>query len=144
MSHGAGGRGVRPNTWPRTGLLVTVTGVAILTAACSGSPSGASSGGAPAAGSSASPSPGSANSPPAGRPATQQKQLAYSVCMSKHGVAGVPTALPSVTPGSAPRSSGPHWNAAPAGGPNPGSPQWQAAQQACQSLQPRPVAMASG
>jgi hypothetical protein len=143
MSHGRG-RGLRPNTWQRTGLLVTVTGVALLTAACSGSPPEGSSGGASAAGSSASPSPGSANSPPAGRPTTQQKQLAYSVCMGKHGVPGVPTALPSIAPGSAPPSGGPHWNSAPAGGPNPGSPQWQAAQQACRSLLPRPAAMASG
>jgi len=145
MSHGAGGRrSLRPNTSPRTGLLVTVTGVALLTAACSGSPSGASSGGAPAASSSASPSPGSASSPAAGRPPTQQKQLAYSVCMGKHGVPGVPTALPRIAPGSAQPGSGRHWNAAPAGGPNPGSPQWQAAQHACRSLLPRPAAMASG
>jgi hypothetical protein len=143
MSHGRGRR-LRPNSWQRTGLLVTVTGVALLTAACSGSPSGASSGGAPAAGSSASPSPGSANSPRARGPATQQKQLAYSLCMGKHGVPGVPTALPSIAPGSASPSSSPHWNAAPAGGPNPGSPQWQAAQRACQSLLPRPAAMDSG
>jgi len=144
MSQAGSGRRRGPSAWRRTALQVTVTGVALLTAACSGSPSAASSGGPIPAGSSVSPSPGSVSSPPAGRPTVQQKQLAYSVCMGKHGVAGVPTALPSVAPGSAPPSTGPHWNAAPAGGPTPGSPAWQAAQQACRSLLPRPAAMASG
>ncbi len=143
MSHDVGGRRrLGPNTWQRTGLLVTVTGVALLTVACSGSSSGSSSGGAPAARGSASPSPGSASSPVAGRTVTQQKQLAYSVCMGKHGVPGVPTELPGITPGSPPPS--PHWKAVPAGGPTPGSPQWQAAERACRSLLPRPAAMASG
>jgi hypothetical protein len=126
----------------RTGLVAIVAGIALLTAACSGSPSAAGgSGGAPAtAGSASSPAGSSPGSSSAGRPAANGKQLAYSKCMRSHGVPGVPTSLPSVVPGSAPSPNGPHWNAAaPVSGPNPGSPQWQAAQQACRSLMPSPA-----
>jgi hypothetical protein len=145
MSHADGGhRRVRPTLSPQTGLLAMVACAAVLTAACSGSPSGVRPDGAGAAGSSVSPSPGSVSSPAAGKQATEHKQLAYSVCMGKHGVPGVPTALPNVTPDSASPSKGAHWNAAPAGGPTPGSPQWQAAERACQSLLPRRAVMTSG
>jgi hypothetical protein len=125
-----------------TGLVAIVAGVALLTAACSGSPSTTGgSGKAPAtAGSTSSATGGSRGSSPAGRPAASGKQLAYSECMRSHGVPGVPTSFPSAVPGSTPSPSGPNWNAAaPGSGPNPGSPQWQAAQQACRSLMPSPA-----
>jgi hypothetical protein len=124
---------------PRTGLLAIVAGLALLAAACSGGPSAAGgSGGAPAGvGSASSPAGGSGGSSSAGRPAASQKQLAYSKCMRAHGVPGVPTSVPSVSPGPPP-SNGSHWEAGPVGGPSPGSPQFQAAQQACRSLVPPP------
>jgi hypothetical protein len=144
MSLGVGARRrLRPNRWRKIALLVTVTGIALLTAACSGNPAGRSPGAAPAVTRSASPPPGPGSSPAAGRQVTKQRQLAYSVCMRKHGVPGVPTTLPSAAPDGTPPTS-PHWNAAKSGGPNPGSPRWLAAQHACRSLQPRPAAMASG
>ena len=121
----------------RSGLLVIVAGSAMLTAACSGSPSGGGSGAAPAAGSLASPSGGSGGSPDAGRPTDRRKQLAYSKCMRSHGVPGVPTSLPGPVPGTPPSTG--NFGAAPASGPGPGSPQWQAAQQACRSLMPMPA-----
>jgi hypothetical protein len=146
VNDGTGGRHrSRRMRWPRTGLLVTVAGIALLAAACSASPSGAgTSGGAPAAVRSASsPAGGSRGASPAGKLTTNEKQLAYSRCMRSHGVPGVPTSLPRVVPGSAPSPSGPDWNAAaPVSGPNPGSPQWQAAQQACRSLMPAPALVA--
>jgi hypothetical protein len=125
-----------------TGLVAIVAGVALLTAACSGSPSTTGgSGRAPAtAGSTSSPTGGSRGSSSAGSPTANGKQLAYSKCMRSHGVPGVPTSLPSAIPGSTPSPSGPNWKAAaPVSGPNPGSPQWQAAQQACRSLMPSPA-----
>jgi hypothetical protein len=127
---------------PRTALLAIVAAIALLTAACSGSPSAAGgSGRAPAtAGSTSSPAARSGGSLSAGSPSADQKQLAYSKCMRSHGVPGVPTSFPSAAPGSAPSPSGPNWKAAaPVSGPNPGSPQWQAAQQACRSLMPLPA-----
>lgn len=144
MSDGTGGDGARRIWSARIALLAIVAGIALLTAACSGSPSAAgSSGGAPAAvGSASTPAGSSGGSSSAGTPATNQKQLAYSKCMGSHGVPGVPTSLPSAVPGSAPSPSGPHWNAAPASGPSPGSPRWLAAQQACRSLMPAPVFVA--
>ncbi|HTZ91883.1 MAG TPA: hypothetical protein VMB74_05765 [Streptosporangiaceae bacterium] len=70
---------------------------------------------------------------------TRQRQLAYSECMRKHGVPGVPTSLPSPVPGE-PSAT---FNAKPgtANGPSPGSPRWLAAQQACRSLAPSPARM---
>jgi hypothetical protein len=143
MNDGPGAlRGLRQMWSPRTGLAATVASVALLTAACSSPSAAAGSRGAPAAaGSASSAVGGSGGSSAAGRPATDQKQLAYSKCMRSHGVPGVPTALPSVVPGSAPSTS-PHWGAAPVTGPNPGSPRWQAAQQACRSLMPAPALVA--
>jgi hypothetical protein len=117
-------------------ILAAVFAVVVLTAACSGSPSAA---GGPGRSSPASASP-SADGPggsSAGKPAASQKQLAYSECMRKHGVPGVPTSLPSIAPGPQPTNS-PHWNAASVSGPNPNSPQFLAAQQACRSLAPPP------
>jgi hypothetical protein len=118
--------------WPRMGLLAIVASIALLTAACSGSPAPGNSGGTPAVGS-ASSSPDSGGSSSPGRSATQQKQLAYSECMRAHGVPDVPTSMPSVKPGTVPSSDVSHWSPVKASGPNPGSPQFEAAQQACHS-----------
>ncbi|HXW47395.1 MAG TPA: hypothetical protein VEL03_21550 [Streptosporangiaceae bacterium] len=118
----------------RAGLLALAAGLTLLTAACGGS-SSAGSGGSSAAGRSGSTAAGSGGA--VVRPAAGQKQLAYSQCMRKHGVPGVPSSLPSIAPG-APPSSGPHWAKALAGGPDPNSPRFLAAQQACRSLEPPP------
>jgi len=126
--------------WRDTGLLVIAALIALLVAACSGSPSQGSSGGAPAAGASASQSvDGSGGYSAPARPVTQQKQLAYSECMREHGVPGVPTSLPSPVLGKP--STKLNAKPGPANGPNPGSPQWQAAQRACRSLAPSPARM---
>jgi hypothetical protein len=122
---------------PWTGLLAIVAGIALLTAACSGSPAQGGSGEAPAVRGSASPSRGSGGSSAAGRPVTQQRQLAYSECMRSHGVPGVPTSFPKPVLGQPPSKGS--LEPAQADGPGPGSPQWQAAQQACQSLMPSPA-----
>jgi len=121
----------------RAGLLAIVVGAALLTAACSGSPSGRGSGAGPVATRAASPSAGSGGPPAAGRPTGRQKQLAYSECMRSHGVPGVPTSLPGPVPGTPPSQG--NFAAAQADGPGPGSPQWQAAQHACRSLMPTPA-----
>jgi hypothetical protein len=119
------------------GVLVAGASVALPIAACSGS--------APAAAPSASSSPGAARpsegsaggSPAAAQAAANRHQLAYSVCMRKHGVPGVPTFLPDITP-SPSSTSHRNWKAAPVSGPAPGSPQFLAAQQACRSQLPPP------
>jgi hypothetical protein len=118
-------------------VLAAVACVAVPVTACSGSPS--------AAGHSASPAPGvtrpsddsPGGSPAAAQTAANRRQLAYSVCMRKHGVPGVPTFLPDITPSpsSTPRQN---WNAGAVSGPTPGSPQFVAAQQACRSQMPKP------
>jgi hypothetical protein len=126
--------------WRDTGLLAIAALIALLAAACSGSPSEGTSGGAPAAGASASPSVHvSGGSTATARPVTQRKQLAYSECMREHGVPGVPTSLPAPVLGKPPSTL--NAKPGPTNGPNPGSPQWQAAQQACRSLAPSPVRM---
>ncbi len=107
----------------RSSWLAVVAVIGLLTVACSGSSAHGGSGGSPAAG-------GSASSPAAGRPATRQKQLAFSECMRSHGVPNVPTSLPTLSSGT-PSSSGPHkW--VPASG--PGATRLQAATQACRYL----------
>jgi len=122
-----------PARWPH-GLLAIVAGIALLTAACSGSPSAGGSGGSSAPGGSSSSPAGSSPSPSS----RGSSQLAYSKCMGAHGVPGVPTSFPTDLP-SPSSSSGPHWKAVQGNGPDPGSPQWLAAQQACQSLIGRPT-----
>jgi hypothetical protein len=131
------GQGPRPRPRSRTAILAAVAGGILLTAACSG--------GQPAAGGSASSSAGAAR-PSAGESgrsssaptaAPSRKQLAYSECMRKHGVPGVPTSLPSVALGP-PKSNGPDWKTGPVSGPSPGSSQFLAAQQACRPLVPAP------
>jgi hypothetical protein len=74
-----GRRMLRRMRWPRTGLLAIVAGIALLTAACSGSPSAAGgSGGAPAAvGSASSPAGGSGGSSSAGKPATNPRRRPF-------------------------------------------------------------------
>jgi hypothetical protein len=130
------GQGRRRGRPRRAGIPAAVAGIILLVAACSGGRSAGSS--ASSAAAAASPSAGdSSGSSSAGRPAANQKQLAYSECMQKHGVPGVPISLPGITPDPG-HSSGRHWNAAPVGGPAPGSPRFLAAQQACRSLVPPP------
>jgi len=135
-----GRRRLRRMQWRDTGLLATATFIALLAAACSGSPSEGTSGAAPAARASASQSvDGSGGSSATARPVTQQKQFAYSECMREHGIAGVPTSLPRPVLGKPPSKL--NARPGPANGPNPGSPQWQAAQRACRSLAPSPARM---
>jgi hypothetical protein len=127
--------GSRARHRPRAALLAIVTGVAIMTAACSGSPLvvGGASGSPRAA---ASSSQGSDRSSSARSSATlQQRVLAYAKCMRSHGIP-VPN-LPA--PGHLPPASKPTAQPAADNGPNPDSPQFDAAQQACQSLLPTPV-----
>jgi hypothetical protein len=130
MNDGTGGRRRRQMRGPRTGWSAVVAGIALLAAACSGSPSaGSGSSSAPPGSASSSPSPGSSSATV--RPATLQKQVvAYANCMRSHGV---PMPLLPVPPSK--HTAKP----APVIGPNPGSPQWQAAQQTCHSLLPPPV-----
>ena len=91
----------------RRAALVTVTaGIALLTAACGGSPSSTSSAGSPNAEGSA-----------------QAQQLAFARCMRAHGVTDYP-------------DSGGPIQASPGGDLDPGNPTYRAARQACQSLQP--------
>jgi hypothetical protein len=123
----------RTSGLPRAVLLAVVALIALLTAACSGSP--AATGGSashPAAGGSASPSAASGGgSPPAGTPVLQRKVLAYTDCMRSHGVA-----MPML-PALSPKPSGkPTAQPVKANGPGPGSPQFEAAQHDCQSLMP--------
>jgi len=125
-------RTMRP-CWRPAVLLAIVVDIALLTAACSGTSPSGGSGGSSAKGGSASPSATSFPSPSS----AGKSQLAYSECMSSHGVPGVPVSFPTSLP-TASSSSGPHWKPVQASGPNPGSPQFDAAQQACRSLQPEP------
>jgi hypothetical protein len=120
----------------RSGLPAIVAGIALLTTACSGSPSGGSPGGVPAASGHPSRPPGSGGSRLALRPISRPRQLAYSECMRSHGVPGVPTSLPSPVPGKPPGEA--NFKPVTALGPGPGSPRWQAAQQACRALMPMP------
>ena len=90
------GPGPRPH-WPRrarvTAVVTVMAAAALLTAACSGSPSSTGSGGSPNAG-------GSASSP---------SSLAFSRCMRSHGVPNFPDPPPSFDgkfPGSSPQQLG--------------------------------------
>jgi hypothetical protein len=128
-----------PRPWPRSraAILAAVAGGILLTAACSGAQTaagGSASSSAGAARPSAGDSGGSSSAP---RAAPSREQLAYSECMRKHGVPGVPTSLPSVALGP-PKSNNPDWKAGAVSGPSPGSPQFLAAQQACRRLVPAP------
>jgi hypothetical protein len=99
--------------WPRTArtatAIIATAALAVLTAACSGSPSSAGSGSAPHPG-------GSASSPSA---------VAYSACMRSHGVATFPDPDSS---GALPKGDARHFGVS--------SSELQAAQSACQSLLP--------
>jgi hypothetical protein len=90
----------------RAAMLAGTAGLALLTAACGGSPSSTGSGGSPNAGGSA-----------------QSQQLAFARCMRAHGVTGFPDSgvLIQASPGSAL---------------DPSNPTYRAARQACQSLLP--------
>jgi hypothetical protein len=124
----------------RYGGLLAVAALVTLLAACSASPVEGSSGRSPATTASASPSAESSGSHSAtARPAAQRKQVAYSECMRKHGVPGVPTSMPAPALGKPPSSL--NAQPGPTNGPDPGSPQWEAAQQACRSLEPSPALM---
>jgi hypothetical protein len=117
---------------PRAGLLAIVAVVALLAAACSGSPATGGSARPSTAGGSASPTAATGgSSPPAVRPALQQKVLAYTDCMRSHGV---PMPILPAVPGNP--SGTPTAQPANANGPGPNSPQFQAAQRVCQSLLP--------
>jgi hypothetical protein len=97
--------------WPRTATAIIATAaLALLTAACSGSPSSAGSGSSPHAGGSSSSSPSA---------------VAYSACMRTHGVPNFPDPDSS---GALPKGDAQHFGVS--------SSQLQTAQSACQSLLP--------
>jgi hypothetical protein len=93
----------------RATILAVTASIALLTAACGGSPSSAGSA-------------GSGGSPNAGASA-QSRQLAFARCMRSHGVTDYP-------------DSGGPIQASPGRDLDPGNPAYRAAQQACQSLGP--------
>jgi hypothetical protein len=90
----------------RAAMVAVTAGIALLTAACGGSPSSTSSGGSPNAGG-----------------AAQSQQLAFARCMRSHGVTDFP-------------DSGAPIQASPGSDLDPSNPTYRAARQACQSLLP--------
>jgi hypothetical protein len=94
---------------PTAAAIIATVGLALLTAACSGSPSSAGSGGSPNAG-------GAANSPSA---------VAYSACMRSHGVPDFPD---PGSGGAIPKADAQQLGVS--------SSQFSEAQQACQHLIP--------
>jgi hypothetical protein len=135
MNEGTGGRRTLPRIRPpRTGLLVFLAGVAVVTAACSAasanSPVSASSetsfvSSAPSAsGGSAS----SGTSAPSGGSSAYQQGVAYAQCMRAHDVPNFPDPLPNGGFELSPEVTG--------GTGGQVSPTYEAAEQACASLNP--------
>jgi hypothetical protein len=94
-------------------MLAVTAGIALLAAACGGSPSSAASGGSSAA---------SGGSPNA-QGSAQSQQLAFARCMRARGVTDYP-------------DSGGPIQASPGSDLDPSNPTYRAARQTCQSLQP--------
>jgi hypothetical protein len=92
----------------RAAMLAVTAGIALLTAACGGSPSSTGSTGSGAS--------------PHAEASAQSQQLAFAGCMRSHGVTDYP-------------DSGPI-QASPGSDLDPSNPTYRAARQACQSLQP--------
>ena len=115
---------------PRIGLLATVAGIALLTAACGGSANPPGSANQP--GSAMSPRSGASSDPgtsaTAGGSSTYNKAVAYAQCMRAHGVPNFPDPLPNGGFGLSPAVTG--------GTNGQVSPQYQTAEKACTSLSP--------
>lgn len=101
-------------------MLAVTVGIALLTAACGGSPSSTASGGSPNAG---RPSPAGSSGSANAAESAQSQQLAFARCMRAHGVTDYP-------------DSGGPIEADPRSDLDPSNPTYQAARQACQSLRP--------
>ena len=99
---------MKPSTWRTAVAIIAAAGLALLAAACGGSPSSAGSGGSSNAG-------GAAN----------QREVAYSHCMRSHGVPNFPDPSGS---GGVPKETAQQLGVS--------NSQLQAAQNACQHLLP--------
>ena len=126
-----GRRRVRHICAPRIGLVATVAGIALLTAACGGG-SANPPGSANSRGSATSPRSGASSDPgtsaTAGGSSTYNKAVAYAQCMRAHGVPNFPDPLPNGGFGLSPAVTG--------GTAGQVSPQSQAAERACSALDP--------
>ena len=120
-----GRRRLRQICAPRMGLLASVAGVALLTAACNGG-SANSPGSGTSSSSSASSGPGT--SATAGGSTTYNQAVAYAQCMRAHGIPKFPDPLPNGGFGLSPAVTG--------GTNGQVSPQYQTAEKACASLDP--------
>jgi hypothetical protein len=107
------------------GLLATVVGIALLTAACNG---GSANSPGPGASSSSSASSGPGTSATAGRSTAYNQAIAYAQCMRAHGIPNFPDPLPNGGFGLSPAVTG--------GTNGQVSPQYQTAEKACSSLDP--------
>jgi hypothetical protein len=129
MNHHADG--LRRILSPRVGLLVSATGVALLTAACSSvSANSTDAGTSPSSITSATSSPSASSGTPStsAGSSTYQKAVAYAQCMRQHGVPNFPDPLPN---------GGFGLSSSVTGGTNGQvSPQYQAATNDCASLNP--------